>query len=639
VKNGDFDNTPCGCSALVGHDNAIHHDSGRRCSDEGGFRLICKADDVYEQLEPNALKKCPTGLEVGQGDCLKAGVALGQLLRNNVVQNGDWEHVPCGCSILISDNSIHYDYGGRCGIDSQIQFGLVCKRRVNECLLGTDACDANALCADTLGGYNCRCKSGYRGNGYYCNDIDECKIKGPGTSYCHADATCTNTPGSHICRCKNGYEGNGVSSCTDVDECKISSQGTSACHADATCTNTVGSYDCECKNGYEGNGESCEDVDECSQGTDTCNDDATCTNTPGGYTCECKPGYSGDGRSCTDIDECSEYVLLARNEADECPDGMEVDQASCASAGLALDNNLDDDDTVRENSWPDAPCGCFTYSPSKLIHYNLDSSTCRDDDRFPFQLICKKKTSACHADATCTNTVGSYNCKCNEGYGDGFTCSVFQIETSIGYNSLTMTIAEPLKNFPNADHYKVKAYKKGSATELLPVHSVHDTTIQQGANVSLTLENLEPGRRYTMNLTVFDKTGTEVYTTDNAMDSIAVTHCGCSDEEYQRFTVNEMTHGGNAEGSATLTGTPNNLIITQEGGDVMFSFSDDSRCEDGYAFTRDGLAFMPNYFYLAAEPCIATPISPRKKASDDLSDSKLAVYKYYTYCVRAVGKE
>ena len=31
--------------------------------------------------------------------------------------------------------------------------------------------------------------------------------------------------------------------------------------------------------------------------------------------------------------------------------------------------------------------------------------------------------SPCHANATCNNTDGSFNCTCNDGYtGDGFTC-------------------------------------------------------------------------------------------------------------------------------------------------------------------------------------------------------------------------
>ncbi|XP_068711961.1 fibropellin-3-like isoform X2 [Montipora foliosa] len=36
---------------------------------------------------------------------------------------------------------------------------------------------------------------------------------------------------------------------------------------------------------------------------------------------------------------------------------------------------------------------------------------------------CKIATHTCHVDATCNNTVGSYNCTCNQGFtGDGITC-------------------------------------------------------------------------------------------------------------------------------------------------------------------------------------------------------------------------
>ncbi|EDO37237.1 predicted protein, partial [Nematostella vectensis] len=36
---------------------------------------------------------------------------------------------------------------------------------------------------------------------------------------------------------------------------------------------------------------------------------------------------------------------------------------------------------------------------------------------------CKTGRSECHQNATCTNTVGSYRCICNEGFwGDGITC-------------------------------------------------------------------------------------------------------------------------------------------------------------------------------------------------------------------------
>ena len=37
---------------------------------------------------------------------------------------------------------------------------------------------------------------------------------------------------------------------------------------------------------------------------------------------------------------------------------------------------------------------------------------------------CDEETADCHSNATCSNTVGSYDCTCVLGYsGDGFNCT------------------------------------------------------------------------------------------------------------------------------------------------------------------------------------------------------------------------
>ena len=39
---------------------------------------------------------------------------------------------------------------------------------LNECDLGRDLCDVNAICLNNEGSYSCQCKRGFTGNGHYC---------------------------------------------------------------------------------------------------------------------------------------------------------------------------------------------------------------------------------------------------------------------------------------------------------------------------------------------------------------------------------------------------------------------------------------------------------------------------------------
>ena len=47
----------------------------------------------------------------------------------------------------------------------------------DECSEGTDNCDANASCTNTLGDYNCTCNTGYEGDGFTCSGtyVHTCK--------------------------------------------------------------------------------------------------------------------------------------------------------------------------------------------------------------------------------------------------------------------------------------------------------------------------------------------------------------------------------------------------------------------------------------------------------------------------------
>ena len=51
--------------------------------------------------------------------------------------------------------------------------GFTCSD-IDECADGLDDCDVNADCNDTLGGFECTCIAGWKGNGTFCENMDEC---------------------------------------------------------------------------------------------------------------------------------------------------------------------------------------------------------------------------------------------------------------------------------------------------------------------------------------------------------------------------------------------------------------------------------------------------------------------------------
>ena len=77
---------------------------------------------------------------------------------------------------------------------------------INECLKKPCQCGNGTTdcCVDTLGGYVCKCKDGYRlARKNICVDRNEC-WQNPDN--CPSMSECVNTPGSFTCKCIEGFK-------------------------------------------------------------------------------------------------------------------------------------------------------------------------------------------------------------------------------------------------------------------------------------------------------------------------------------------------------------------------------------------------------------------------------------------------
>lgn len=317
-----------------------------------------------------------------------------------------------------------------------------------------DACGLNAQCFNSMGSYECFCKSGFTGDPYTkCMDIDECLTSNP----CGPGAKCTNTPGSFKCNCPDKHLARGTPEmgCERV-AVDINCSGDSDCTQNAFCFNTT----CQCKLGYQTKGIECVDVDECSlsqpiqtvpliqspkpftklgrasalfnqnnnnnSNTAICGIEANCVNIDGSFRCECKPGYerhnpASQTSKCRDINECelpggtcgpnSKCFNTDGSFRCTCDDGfipVDGDQTKgCKSP--CEDVNCGQHATCRPHG-EEAACVCkpgFTYDPNNIKLGCVDINEC-DTNYGPAGL--------CGQRATCTNVPGSYRCKCPSGF-------------------------------------------------------------------------------------------------------------------------------------------------------------------------------------------------------------------------------
>uniref|UniRef100_A0A8R1U0Q1 Uncharacterized protein n=1 Tax=Onchocerca volvulus TaxID=6282 RepID=A0A8R1U0Q1_ONCVO len=350
---------------------------------------------------------------------------------------------------------------------------------INECA-EESLCHENAFCKNIMGSYSCHCQPGYEGDGFSCNDIDEC-LSNP----CHPQAICFNYPGFYSCKCPDGWAGDGKNECINPSDTACLDKLSVCNQANYTSCLSVNlgiltTSICECASNYRYNSikRICEDIDECAENRHTCDpSNSICINTDGSYICECAPGYEGAGGICVDVNECERGIagcnVAARCEnylgsvGCKCPPGFFGNGIHCTATGsfTKIDSGCDHkwkrtcynmNRTCHVDGEDVPQCG------SCLIGYQPSSGRClpiqqtgncanpqKNDcdmnaeciDVYPGHHLCTCKVGyigdgrrcddidecslpgACDPAANCHNTNGSFTCICQFGYiGNGFKC-------------------------------------------------------------------------------------------------------------------------------------------------------------------------------------------------------------------------
>lgn len=225
---------------------------------EGGCEYKCAVD-------PNKMPSCycPPGQSVSPANKVTCEVAIADpclALRCQHACYKDGDSYACIC-----DHGFKLAQDGRSCVD------------FNDCTDERQCPGENFMCMNTVGGFECVCKDGFKMSGGLCVDVEEC-LSAP------CEHICTNTPGSYSCSCYDGYK-------TDPKEpnrCKLHC-GEEECVAECDPNDR---YQCYCPDGYvieERTVEAvCIDIDECA--FYYC--DQGCENTFGSYVCSCAPGYT-----------------------------------------------------------------------------------------------------------------------------------------------------------------------------------------------------------------------------------------------------------------------------------------------------------------------------------------------------------
>ncbi|XP_064192985.1 signal peptide, CUB and EGF-like domain-containing protein 2 isoform X2 [Anguilla rostrata] len=310
-------------------------------------------------------------------------------------------------------------------------------RDADQCAEGSDGCHIDAICQNTPASYKCTCKTGFKGDGKQCEDIDECDIEYNGGCV----HECNNIPGNYRCTCHDGFMlAHDGHNCLDVDECSLNNGG-----CQHVCVNTMGSYECRCKDGFflSDNQHTC--IHRSEEGLSCMNKEHGCAHIckeapKGGVACECRPGFElaknqrgctltcnhGNG-GCQHMCDDTEHGPICRCHARYTlhADGrscVERDEASAETPDHNATSLAEVDKRVKRRllmetcAVNNGGCDCTCKDTSTGVHCSCpvgftlqpDGKACKDIDE------CHIHNGGC--DHFCRNTIGSFECSCRKGF-------------------------------------------------------------------------------------------------------------------------------------------------------------------------------------------------------------------------------
>ncbi|XP_059160482.1 uncharacterized protein LOC131944017 [Physella acuta] len=338
-------------------------------------------------------------------------------------------------------------------------WGAGCNNTCSCQMLNTDHCD------QVTG--SCQCKIGWRGA--MCEDVViDCRVNN-----CSSNLQCKSSSTGYVCMCREGFT-------TTRDTCAACEEGywgtecnnTCSCSVFGTSTCDKVSGTCQCKSGWSGT--NCDkDVDECLQNTTICPSHSNCNNTDGSFVCLCDDGYFNSSNSCEACaegswgTECSNNCSCSVLGTSTCDKVSGTCQCKSGWSGTNCDKDVDEclqntnicpSNTHCNNTIGGFDCPCND-------GYLNSNNTCEDIDE------CALTTPVC--EQTCTNTIGGVNCSCKDGFAVSPTNSSKCHETSKHNMTITFNLDVSKLNLEdkNSDDYKKtkdevesQMYKKLKAT-------------------------------------------------------------------------------------------------------------------------------------------------------------------------------